>query len=114
MILLAPWTTALTDFGSSPATLIDWLDELGYEIAVYDADRNMLEYPAGALARRRKLLAIARSERNFVLRRLADTTAADHRPLTEYRPSPCPPRFAVERTRQCRGSIGPSTERRSG
>jgi FkbM family methyltransferase len=75
-VILLAMDDALKDFGSSPAALIDWLDELGYEIAFYDADRNVIEYPDIPWQRRRKLLAIARRERNTVLRRLADHPAA--------------------------------------
>lgn len=78
-VILLAMDDALKDFGSSPAALIDWLDELGYEIAFYDADRNVIEYPDIPWQRRRKLLAIARRERNTVLRRLADHPAAPGR-----------------------------------
>ncbi|HEY7689113.1 MAG TPA: FkbM family methyltransferase [Dongiaceae bacterium] len=74
-VLMLAMDDALRDFGSTPAALIDWLDELGYEIAFYDADRNVIEYPDIPWQRRRKLLAIARKERNTVLRRLADQPA---------------------------------------
>jgi FkbM family methyltransferase len=78
-VMLLAMDDALRDFGSSPAALIDWLDELGYEIAFYDADRNVIEYPDIPWQRRRKLLAIARKERNTVLRRLADHPASPSR-----------------------------------
>lgn len=78
-VMILAMDDALRDFGSSPQALIDWLDELGYEIAFYDADRNVIEYPDIPWQRRRKLLAIARRERNTVLRRLADHPAAPGR-----------------------------------
>jgi len=78
-VMLLAMDDALRDFGSSPAVLIDWLDEIGYEIAFYDADRNVIEYPDIPWQRRRKLLAIARRERNTVLRRLADHPASPSR-----------------------------------
>jgi FkbM family methyltransferase len=71
--LLVAIDPALTDFGATPEILSDWLDDRGYELAAYDADRNMLDYPQTPWRQRRIVLAIARSARNFVLQRLADT-----------------------------------------
>jgi len=70
--LLVAFDPALTDFGATPEILADWLDDRGYELAAYDADRNMLDYPQCPWRQRRIVLAIARSARNFVLHRLAD------------------------------------------
>jgi hypothetical protein len=64
---------ALTDFGATPEILADWLEDRGYELAAYDADRSMLDYPQTPWRQRRIVLAIARTARNFVLQRLADT-----------------------------------------
>lgn len=70
--LLAAFDPALTDFGATPEILADWLDDHGFELALYDSDRNMIEYPEKPWRQRRVVLAIARSARNFVLKRLAD------------------------------------------
>ncbi len=71
--LLVAIDPALTDFGATPEILADWLDDRGFELATYDADRNMLDYPQVPWRQRRIVLAIARTARNFVLQRLADT-----------------------------------------
>jgi FkbM family methyltransferase len=86
-VMMLAMDDALKDFGSSPPALVDWLDELGYEIAFYDADRNVIEYPDIPWQRRRKLLAIARKERNTVLRKLADHPAAPGRPAAGSGPT---------------------------
>lgn len=70
--LLVAFDPALADFGATPEIMADWLDDRGYELAAYDADRNMLDYPQTPWRQRRIVLAIARSARNFVLQRLAD------------------------------------------
>lgn len=70
--LLVAFDPALSDFGATPEILADWLDDHGYELAFYDSDRNMIEYPDKPWRQRRIILAIARSARNFVLKRLAD------------------------------------------
>jgi FkbM family methyltransferase len=72
--LLIAFDPALSDFGATPEIMADWLDDRGYELAAYDVDRNMLDYPEAPWRQRRIVLAIARSARNFVLQRLADTT----------------------------------------
>ena len=72
--LLVAIDPALTDFGATPEILADWLEDRGYELAAYDADRNMLDYPQAPWRQRRIALAIARGARNFVLQRLADTS----------------------------------------
>ena len=59
--------------------LIDWLDERGYEITLYDVDRNMIDYPETPWRQRRMVLAMARSARNNILRRLADNTPGKSR-----------------------------------
>ncbi|MGH7185079.1 MAG: FkbM family methyltransferase, partial [Pseudomonadota bacterium] len=64
--------SALTDFGVTADLLVDWLDERGYEITIYDVDRNMIDYPEVPWRQRRTVLAMARGARNSVLRRLAD------------------------------------------
>ncbi len=71
--LLVAIDPALTDFGATPEIMADWLEDRGYELAAYDADRGMLDYPQAPWRQRRIVLAIARSARNFVLQRLADT-----------------------------------------
>src|SRR5215470_4123454 len=71
--LLVAMDPALTDFGATPEILADWLEDRGYELAAYDADRSMLDYPQTPWRQRRIVLAIARTARNFVLQRLADT-----------------------------------------
>lgn len=71
--LLVAIDPTLTDFGATPEVLADWLDDRGYELAAYDSDRNMLDYPQAPWRQRRIVLAIARGARNFVLQRLADT-----------------------------------------
>ena len=71
--LLIAFDPALSDFGATPEIMADWLDDRGYELAIYDADRNMLDYPEAPWRQRRIVLAIARNARNFVLQRLADT-----------------------------------------
>jgi FkbM family methyltransferase len=72
--LLVAFDPALSDFGATPEIMADWLDDRGYELAVYDADRNMIDYPETPWRQRRIVLAIARTARNFVLKRLADTS----------------------------------------
>jgi FkbM family methyltransferase len=72
--LLVAFDPALSDFGGTPEIMADWLDDRGYELAVYDADRNMIDYPETPWRQRRIVLAIARTARNFVLKRLADTS----------------------------------------
>ena len=74
--LLVSFDPTLADFGATPEILADWLDDRGYEVAFYDGDRNLLEYPEAPWRHRRIVLAMARSARNFVLRRLADKTSA--------------------------------------
>jgi FkbM family methyltransferase len=71
--LLVAFDPALSDFGATPEIMADWLDDRGFELAVYDADRNMIDYPETPWRQRRIVLAIARTARNFVLKRLADT-----------------------------------------
>jgi hypothetical protein len=73
--LLVAFDPALSDFGATPEILADWLDDHGYELAFYDSDRNLIEYPEHPWRQRRIVLAIARSARNFVLKRLADGPA---------------------------------------
>ena len=72
--LLIAIDSALTDFGVTADLLADWLDERGYEITLYDVDRNMVDYPETPWRQRRTVLAMARSARNNILRRLADNT----------------------------------------
>ncbi|MGH6961709.1 MAG: hypothetical protein ACREE7_14610, partial [Dongiaceae bacterium] len=79
--LLIALDSALADFGATADMVADWLDERGYELAFYDTDRNLIEYPDAPWRRRRTVLAMARAARNFVLQRLAGTPAsfAHHR-----------------------------------
>jgi len=70
--LLIAFDPALSDFGATPEIMADWLDDRGFELAVYDVDRNMIDYPETPWRQRRIVLAIARTARNFVLKRLAD------------------------------------------
>ncbi len=79
--LIIALDSALVDFGATADMVADWLDERGYELAFYDTDRNLIEYPDAPWRRRRKVLAMARAARNFVLQRLAGTPAsfAHHR-----------------------------------
>jgi FkbM family methyltransferase len=72
--LLVAFDPTLSDFGATPEIMADWLDDRGYELATYDADRNMIDYPETPWRQRRIVLAIARTARNFVLKRLADTS----------------------------------------
>jgi len=74
--LLVSFDPTLADFGATPEILSDWLDDRGYEVAVYDGDRNLLEYPEAPWRQRRIVLGMARSARNFILRRLADNTSS--------------------------------------
>jgi FkbM family methyltransferase len=74
--LLVALDSALADFGTTPEIVADWLDDRGYEIALFDADKNLIEYPDIPWRRRRKVLAMARSARNFVLQRLANPASA--------------------------------------
>jgi len=74
--LLVSFDSALADFGGTPDILGDWLDDRGYELAHYDSDRNLIEYPETPWRQRRIVLAMARSARNFVLRRLADKSSS--------------------------------------
>lgn len=71
--------SALSDFGVTADLLIGWLDERGYEITLYDVDRNMIDYPETPWRQRRMVLAMARAARNNILRRLADVTPGKSR-----------------------------------
>jgi FkbM family methyltransferase len=77
--LLVAVDSALTEFGITADLLADWLDERGYEITLYDVDRNMVDYPETPWRQRRIVLAMARSARNHVLKRLADHGQPDSR-----------------------------------
>jgi FkbM family methyltransferase len=72
--LLVAFDPALTEFGATPEILADWLDDRGYELACYDSDRNLIEYPEAPWRQRRIVLAMARNARNLILRRLADSS----------------------------------------
>jgi FkbM family methyltransferase len=69
--LLIAFDSALSDFGATSEIMADWLEDRGFELAAYDSDRNMIDYPEAPWRQRRIVLAMARSARNFVLQRLA-------------------------------------------
>jgi FkbM family methyltransferase len=71
--------SALADFGVTADLLVDWLDERGYELTLYDVDRNMIDYPETPWRQRRVVLAMARTARNSILRRLADSVPSGAR-----------------------------------
>ncbi|MEX0809404.1 MAG: FkbM family methyltransferase [Dongiaceae bacterium] len=74
--ILIALDAALTEFGSAPMHVAEWLAARGYETILYDADRHKLDYVGEPWLRRRLVLAIAQSARNDVSRRLADYTPA--------------------------------------
>jgi FkbM family methyltransferase len=69
--ILVALDASLADFGATPEVVADWVDEHGYELALYDADRNTIDYPPDPWRVRRYVLAMARMSRNFILQRLA-------------------------------------------
>jgi FkbM family methyltransferase len=72
--ILIALDAALTEFGSAPVLVAEWLAARGYETILYDADRHKLDYVAEPWQHRRMVLAVAQSARNDVSRRLADFT----------------------------------------
>jgi FkbM family methyltransferase len=69
--LLIAMDSALNECGSSPEQLTDFLVAHGYESILYDADRHKLDYVGAPWTKRRYVLAVAQTGRNYVSSRLA-------------------------------------------
>jgi FkbM family methyltransferase len=68
---------SLRHYGYTEAELQDWLVDHGYELALYDSDSRHFQYPPAPWAARPNVLAIARSHREMVLRRIAESNRTD-------------------------------------
>lgn len=60
----------LAGFGFKPEEFAAWLVERGYDLAQYDAERNVLKFCERAWVGRENVLAIARSAKGFVAQRM--------------------------------------------
>jgi FkbM family methyltransferase len=60
----------LTRFGFSPSDLEEWLNQHGYELAFYDADRETLDFQPELWRSHSNVIAVARAARDMVCQRL--------------------------------------------
>jgi len=64
---------SLHHYGFTEEGLRDWLAARGYDLALYDSDSRRLEFPTTPWLARPNVLAIARTQREMVLRRIMES-----------------------------------------
>ena len=73
-VWLLEMNRALRHYGYTEEGLQDWLGERGYDLALYDADKGVLEVPAKPWTVSANVLAVSRVHRKIVLERIQSTT----------------------------------------